>query len=126
MTIRLSNAFPLSGFVAFGTRKGLLRYRIFVPCSKRLPTVRDAFSEALRAQNRLFRYGMNCWDTGALRNYLAEGTANDAEVTTCIPDYISVCGLDLQSYQIYARCILLDTRTGYRNQYLAVSGILDL
>ena len=86
MTIRLSNAFPLSGFVAFGTRKGLLRYRICVPCSKRLPTVRDAFSEALRAQNRLFRYGMNCRDTGALRNYLAEGTANDAEVTTCIPD----------------------------------------
>ena len=126
MTISLSNAFPLSGFVAFGTRKGLLRYRICVPCSKRLPTVRDAFSEALRAQNRLFRYGMNCWDTGALRNYLAEGTANDAEVTTCIPDYISVCGLDLQSYQIYARCILLDTRTGYRSQYLAVSGILDL
>ena len=126
MTIRLSNAFPLSGFVAFGTGEGLLRYRICVPCSKRLPTVRDAFSEALRAQNRLFRYGMNCWDTGALRNYLAEGTANDAEVTTCIPDYISVCVLDLQSYQIYARCILLDTRTGYRSQYLAVSGILDL
>ena len=25
-----------------------------------------------------------------------------------------------------ARCILLDTRTGYRSQYLAVSGILDL
>ncbi len=77
-------------------------------------------------KNRLLGYGMNCWDTGALRNYLAEGTANDAEVTTCIPDYISVCGLDLQSYQIYARCILLDTRTGYRSQYLAVSGILDL
>ena len=64
-------------------------------------------SEALRAQNRLLGYGINGWDTGALRNYLAEGTANDAEVTTCIPDYISVCGLDLQSYQIYARCILL-------------------
>ena len=56
MTISLSNAFPLSGFVAFGTRKGLLRYRICVPCSKRLPTVRDAFSEALRAQNRLLWY----------------------------------------------------------------------
>ena len=77
-------------------------------------------------KNRLLGYGMNCWDTGALRNYLAERTANDAEVTTCIPDYISICGLDLQSYQIYARCILLDTRTGYRSQYLAVSGILDL
>ena len=97
-----------------------------MPCKKQPPGVRDAFSEALRAQNRLLGYGINGWDTGALRNYLAEGTANDAEVTTCIPDYISVCGLDLQSYQIYARCILLDTRTGYRSQYLAVSGILDL
>ena len=27
-----------------------------MPCSKRLPTVRDAFSEALRAQNRLLGY----------------------------------------------------------------------
>lgn len=31
------------------------------------------------------------WNTGALRNYLAESTAKDAEVTTYIPDYISVC-----------------------------------
>ncbi len=46
-------------FVAFGTRKGILRYRICAPCSKRLPTVRDAFSEALRAQNRLLGYGRN-------------------------------------------------------------------
>lgn len=66
-----------------------MRYGIDARCQKRLPTVRDAFSEALRAQNRLLVYGMNGWDTGALRNYLAEGTANDAEVTTCIPDYIS-------------------------------------
>ena len=40
-----------------GTRNRLLRYRICVPCSKRLPGVRDAFSEALRAQNRLLGYG---------------------------------------------------------------------
>ena len=122
----VSNAFPLSGFVAFGTGNPLLRYGIDTRCQKRHPTVRDTFSEVLRAQNRLLGYGINGWDTGALRNYLAEGTANDAEVTTCIPDYISVCGLDLQSYQIYARCILLDTRTGYRSRYLAVFGILDL
>ena len=51
--------FPFLPFAAFGTGEGLLRYRICVPCLKRLPTVRDAFSEALRAQNRLFRYGMN-------------------------------------------------------------------
>ena len=52
----------LSSFLAFakfGTGKGLLRYRICVPCSKRLPAVRDAFSEALRAQNRLLGYGRN-------------------------------------------------------------------
>lgn len=66
------------------------------------------------------------WNTGALRNYLAEGTANDAAVTTSIPDYVSVYGLDLQSYQVHARCILLDTRTGYRSQFLAVSGIVVL
>ena len=101
-------------------------HRVFPLTPKQPPGVRDAFSEALRAQNSLLGYGINGWDTGALRNYLAEGTANDAEVTTCIPDYISVRGLDLQSYQIYARCILLDTRTGYRSQYLAVSGIIDL
>ena len=66
------------------------------------------------------------WDTGALRNYLAEGTANDASVTTRIPDYISVYGLDLRTYQVHARCILLDTKTGYRSQYLAVSGVVAL
>ena len=51
------NALLLSGFVAFGTGEGLLRYGIRIRCSKRLPTVRDAFSEALGAQNRLLRYG---------------------------------------------------------------------
>ena len=40
-----------------GTRKGLLRYGIDTRCQKRHPTVRDAFSEALRAQNRLLAYG---------------------------------------------------------------------
>ena len=43
--------------LAFGTGEGLLGYGICVPCSKRLPGVRDAFSEALRAQNRLLGYG---------------------------------------------------------------------
>ena len=43
--------------LAFGTGEGHLWYRICVPCSKRLPGVRDAFSEALRAQNRLLGYG---------------------------------------------------------------------
>ncbi len=49
--------FPLLPFVAFGTGEGLLVYGIFIRCSKRPPGVRDAFSEALRAQNRLLGYG---------------------------------------------------------------------
>ena len=51
------NALPLSGFVAFGTGEGLLRYGIRIRCSKRLPGVRDAFSEAFGVKNRLLRYG---------------------------------------------------------------------
>ena len=42
---------------ALGTGEGPLRYRICVPCSKRPPPVRDAFSEARRTKNPLLRYG---------------------------------------------------------------------
>ena len=63
---------------------------------------------------------------GMLRNFLAEGTANDASATVSIPNYKLIWGLDLPSYQLYARCILLDTTTGYRSQYYTVSGVLDL
>ena len=54
--LRCGGNLPLC--LAFGTGEGLLRYGICVPCSKRLPGVRDAFSEALGAQNRLLWYGM--------------------------------------------------------------------
>lgn len=63
---------------------------------------------------------------GKLRNYLAVDTASDPVLTVSIPDYVSVWGLDLPSYQIHARFILLDTETGYRSQYLAVSGVIEL
>ena len=53
--LRCGGNLPLC--LAFGTGEGLLRYGICVPCSKRLPVVRDAFSEALGAKNRLLRYG---------------------------------------------------------------------
>lgn len=66
------------------------------------------------------------WDTGALRNYLAEPGANEAVQTTRITGYTSIYGLDLDSYQIHARCILLDTKTGYRSQFFAVSGVVNL
>lgn len=61
-----------------------------------------------------------------LWNYLAVGTASDLVPTVSIPDYVAVWGLDLPSYQVHARFILLDTETGYRSQYLAVSGVIEL
>ena len=44
-------------FVVFGAKKGLLVYRMDVRCQNRPPMVRDAFSKALRAKNRLLWYG---------------------------------------------------------------------
>lgn len=55
-----------------------------------------------------------------------EALIHDHEVVSCIPNYKSFSGLDLQEYQVYARCILLDTVTGYRSQYLQVSGVVSL
>ena len=40
-----------------------------VPCSKRLPGVRDAFSEAFGVKNRLHRYGMSIRYRNALLRY---------------------------------------------------------
>ena len=63
---------------------------------------------------------------GKMRNFMAERSGNDAAHTVRISDYVSIWGLDLPSYQVYARFILLDTKTGYRSQYLAVSGVVTL
>ena len=52
--LRCGGNLPL---LAFGTGEGHLWYGICVPCSKRLPGVRDAFSEAFGVKNRLLRYG---------------------------------------------------------------------
>ena len=53
-TVKLVNAYQ---FEKFGTKNRLLRYGIRIRCSKRLPGVRDAFSEAFGVKNRLFWYG---------------------------------------------------------------------
>ncbi len=63
---------------------------------------------------------------GKMINYLAEGSANDPSVTSFIPGYKVVSGFDLDAYQVHARCILLDTKTGYRSQFLAISGVVSL
>ena len=46
-------------FEKFGTGEGLLSYGICARCKKQASVVRDAFSGALGAQNRLLWYGRN-------------------------------------------------------------------
>ena len=61
--LRCGGNLPLC--LAFGTGEGYLWYGICVPCSKRLPGVRGAFSEAFGVKNRLLRYekGIRCVKT---------------------------------------------------------------
>ena len=53
------NARLFLAFVKFGTGKGLLVYRMDARCRRGAPGVRDAFSEALCAKNRLLVYRMD-------------------------------------------------------------------
>ncbi len=83
--------------LAFGTGEGLLWYGICVPCSKRLPVVRDASSEALGAQNRLLRYGrdIRCQkQPSVVRNASSKARrtadSTDCGQTTAEPDASSV------------------------------------
>ncbi len=63
---------------------------------------------------------------GLLRNYLAEGTAGEDAMAVRVPAYVSRCGLDLDAYQVHARLLLLDTRTGYRSQYHGLSSLISV
>ena len=56
MFARLRCGGNLPQCLAFGTGNRLLRYGICVPCSKRLPGVRDESSEAFGVKNRLLWY----------------------------------------------------------------------
>ena len=59
--------------------------------------------------------------TGKLRNFAAKeadsGLSSSRVVTFLIPDFKALYGLDLSEYQLHIRYILIDTRTGYRNNY---------
>ena len=85
--LRCGGNLPLC--LAFGTGEGHLRYGICVPCPKRLPGVRDAFSEAFGVKNRLRRYGRD------IRYRKQPPLVRDAsskvrETASCPPDASSV------------------------------------
>ena len=81
--LRCGGNLPLC--LAFGTGEGLLWYGICVPCSKRLPGVRDAFSEGFGAQNRLLRYGrdIRCQKQAPLVRDASSKARRTADSTDC-------------------------------------------
>ena len=60
-------------------------YGICVPCSKRLPGVRDAFSEAFGVKNRLLRYGrdIRCQKQPSLVRDASSKARRTADSTDC-------------------------------------------
>ena len=81
--LRCGGNLPLC--LAFGTGEGHLWYGICVPCSKRLPGVRDAFSEAFGVKNRLLRYGrdIRCQKQPSLVRDASSKARRTADSTDC-------------------------------------------
>ncbi len=81
--LRYGGNLPLC--LAFGTGEGRLWYGICAPCSKRLPGVRDAFSEAFGVKNRLLRYGrdIRCQKQPSLVRDASSKARRTADSTDC-------------------------------------------
>ena len=54
---------------------------------------------------------------GYLRSFIASGncTASECLVEIYVPNYREIWGLDLPSYQVHMRYLMIDSETGYRN-----------
>jgi len=54
---------------------------------------------------------------GKMRSFIAQKncTSSDCIVTVLVPDYKRIWELDLPSYQVHCRYLLIDSQTGYRN-----------
>ncbi len=85
MYARLRCGGNLPQWLAFGTGEGLLWYRICVPCSKRLPVVRDAFSGAFGVKNRLLLYGrdIRCTKQASVVRDASSRANRTADSTDC-------------------------------------------
>ena len=65
---------------------------------------------------------------GYMRVFVAEGncTSSDGIAEVRVPDYKSLWNLDLTSYLMHCRLSLIDTVTGYRNDWIAGSFDISL
>lgn len=48
---------------------------------------------------------------------ISAGSCDAVQMRLPVPGYLNTWGLCLDEYQVYARFVLLDTVTGYRNLY---------
>lgn len=64
---------------------------------------------------------------GLMRNFLAAKSCGIVENRIVVPDFRNIWNLDtLPQYQIHARLVLIDSRTGYRSQYTQLSALIDI
>ena len=64
---------------------------------------------------------------GLMRSHIASEncTGDDCIVRVPVPDYVRKWGLDLSSYQVHMRYLLVDARTGYRSQHRSISFLME-
>ncbi len=65
---------------------------------------------------------------GKMRNFLSSSIPSgpSSEIKVLVPEYRSIWGLSLDTYQLHMRYILIDTVTGYRSQYHSMSTLIGL
>ena len=81
----------------------------------------------LHVRMQLTRPGMGR-NGGKMRAFIAEAncTSSDCIVTVLVPDYKRIWDLDLSTYQVHCRYLLIDTRTGYRNIFKKKSFLMNI
>lgn len=65
---------------------------------------------------------------GYLRSFIASGncTSSDCLVEIYVPNYREIWNLDLPSYQVHMRYLMIDSETGYRNIFKKKSFLMAL
>ena len=65
---------------------------------------------------------------GYLRSFIASGncTASECLVEIYVPNYREIWGLDLPSFQVHMRYLMIDSETGYRNIFKKKSFLMTL
>ena len=64
---------------------------------------------------------------GYMRSHIASAncSGNDCIVQVPVSDYASKWELDLNSYQVHMRYLLIDSKTGYRSQFKKISFLIE-